>query len=424
MFDRGSRSLFRHSGYTALLAAQILGAFNDNLFKMVVSLLAVSMAIGLGGGSGAYLSLTSAVFILPYLLFSGYAGHIADRFDKRSVLVFFKMLEIAIMALALAGLMSGSIGWMIVILFLMATQSAFFSPAKYGILPEILPATQLSRANGLLEFSRYIAVILGSVGGGLLLSLAGGRPVVVGMTLILIACVGALVSLRIGAVPRSGALKTFRINPWAEIITGVRRLVADRQLGPAVAGITFFEFLGALVMLDLLLLGKDVMALDDLSVSMLVAFAGLGIGIGSFAAGRLSGDCIALGLVPIGSAGVTAALVFLSYMPHSYGWTVVGVISVGAFGGLFLVPLNTLLQHASGPREKGHLIGTNNFLNMLGVLVSSGSLWLLRDVFSITPDRILLVAALLSGAVTLHCLICLPKKVFTPIGLKKNPMIE
>ena len=97
-----------------------------------------------------------------------------DRFDKRSVLVFFKMLEIAIMALALASLASGSIGWMIVVLFLMATQSTFFSPAKYGILPEMLAATQLSRANGLLEFSRYIAVILGSVGGGLLLSLAHG----------------------------------------------------------------------------------------------------------------------------------------------------------------------------------------------------------------------------------------------------------
>jgi acyl-[acyl-carrier-protein]-phospholipid O-acyltransferase/long-chain-fatty-acid--[acyl-carrier-protein] ligase len=412
MFNRNRHGLLRQRGYTALLAAQILGSFNDNLFKMVVSLLA--LGVGIGGGS-AYLSLAGAVFILPYLLFSGYAGHVADRFDKRSVLVFAKMVEVAIMGLALASLMSGRIGWMMAILFLMATQSAFFSPAKYGILPEMLPATQLSRANGLLELSRYLAVILGTVSGGLLLSVSAGRPALVGLVMIAIACIGAVVSLRISAVPSSGAGKPFRVNPWAEVATGIRRLARDRQLGPAVAGITFFEFLGAFVMLDLLLLGKEVMALDDLSVSMLVGLAGLGAAVGCFAAGRLSGDRIALGLVPIGSAGITAALVFLSYVPHSYGWTVVGVMSVGGFGGLFFVPLNTLLQHASGRAEKGHLIGTNNFLNMLGVLASCGVLWLLRDVFSIAPDRLLLVAAIPIGAVTIGCLFRSPRGAVAPI---------
>ena len=410
-------NLLRHRGYIALLAAQILGAFNDNLFKMMVSLLAVGVAVGAAGGgsgSGGYLSLASAVFILPYLLFSGYAGHVADRFGKKSVLVVAKMVEIAIMGLALVGLMSGGIGWLMVVLFLMATQSTFFSPAKYGILPEMLPAAQLSRANGLLELSRYMAVILGSVGGGLLLTLSAGRPALAGLVLVVIAGAGALVSLRIGAVPRSGACKPFRLNPWAEIVTGIRRLAGDRQLGPAVAGITFFEFLGAFVMLDLLLLGKEVMALDDLNVSILVAFTGLGIAAGSFAAGRLSGDRIALGLVPIGSGGVTAALLFLSYMPHAYGWTLFGAMSIGVFGGLFFVPLNTLLQHASGRREKGHLIGTNNFLNMLGVLVSCAALWLLRDVFSLAPDRILLVAAILAGALTIGCLLCRPKVALPP----------
>ncbi len=397
-----SNALIGRNGFAALVLSQFLGAFNDNLYKMIVSLLAVGAAIN-DGGAGAYLSAVGIVFILPYLLFSGYAGFVADAFDKRTVLVVTKVIEIGVMALALAALVVGRIEPLFAILFLMAVQSTFFSPAKYGILPEILPAALLPRANGMLEMSRYVAVILGTVAGGALLAHFSNRPVYMGAVLIAVACVGAIASLRIDPVPRSGSRKRFRVNPWSEIVAGVRRLTKDSRLGLAVAGITYFEFLGSFVLLDVLLIGKELMALDDVRTSLLGASAGIGIGIGAFAAGRLSRNKIELGLVPIGAVGVSVVLIAASYATSTYSQMVIAVALIGFFGGLFFVPLNTLLQHLAGVDEKGHLIATNNFLNMLGVLVSCLALWLLRDVIGVPPDRILMLA----GALALCAAACI-----------------
>ena len=404
MNHRPSHALTGRNGFAALAFSQFLGAFNDNLYKMIVSLLAFGAAINVGGAV-AYLSAAGVVFILPYLLFSGYAGFIADAVDKRTVLVISKVIEIGVMALALAALVVGRIELLLATLFLMAVQSTFFSPAKYGILPEILPAALLPRANGVLEMSRYAAVILGTVAGGALLAVFSDRPVYMGAVLIAVACIGAIISLRIDSVPRSGSRKRFRVNPWAEIVTGCQRLAKDRRLGPAVAGITFFEFLGTFVLLDVLLIGKEMMALDDMRTSLLGAFAGVGVGLGAFIAGKVSRNGIEIGLVPVGAFGLSAVLLFVACTIGSYPELAVGVSLIGFFGGLFFLPLNALLQHLAGGEEKGQLIATNNFLNMLGVLVSCLALWLLRDLLDIAPDRILLLA----GAMALIVAVCIIK---------------
>lgn len=403
-----SSKLIGRNGFTALVCSQFLGAFNDNLYKMVVSMLAIGTAINVGG-AGAYISAAGIVFILPYLLFSGYAGFVADAFDKRTVLVATKVIEIGVMTLALAALIAGRIEALFVTLFLMAVQSTFFSPAKYGILPEILPAPLLLNANGILEMSRYVAVILGTVAGGALLAHFSDRPILMGAVLIAVACVGAITSLRINPVPRSGSRKRFQVNPWVEVVAGIRRLTKDSHLGLAVAGITYFEFLGSFVLLDVLLIGKEQMALDDLRTSLLGAFAGIGVGIGALSAGRLSRNRVELGLVPIGAAGVSAMLLVASYAIGAYLQMVAAVVLIGFFGGLFFVPLNALLQHRAGVDEKGHLIATNNFLNMLGVLVSCLVLWLLRDGLEVLPDQILKLVGSLASCAALSMLLFLPK---------------
>ena len=153
------RDLLKSLGFQSFLWTQFLGAFNDNVYKIVVSMLAVETALHSGSG---YLSLIGAVFILPFLLFSGYAGHLADVFNKRSVLITTKALEIIAMGLAFFAFLSGRMEYMLGVLFLMALQATLFSPAKYGILPEMLPDKDLSRANGLLEMSTFLAIILGT----------------------------------------------------------------------------------------------------------------------------------------------------------------------------------------------------------------------------------------------------------------------
>jgi acyl-[acyl-carrier-protein]-phospholipid O-acyltransferase/long-chain-fatty-acid--[acyl-carrier-protein] ligase len=372
------------------LSAQFLGSLNDNLLKMVVALAAAGAAAA--GSGSSYLSLTSAVFILPYILFSGYAGFVADRFDKRRVLIVAKALEIVIMVLALGALLSGRADVLISILFLTALQATFFSPAKYGILPEMLAVPDLCRANGYLEMSRYGAIILGTVAGGVMMATWQDQPGRIGLVLIGIAAVGTLVSKRIAVVPRSGAGTRFSFNPWRETGIGLRRLARDRALWPAVAGITYFESLGALVMLNMLLVGKAVMALDDVRIGMIAAFAGIGVGCGSWLAGRLSGGERELSLVPLGALGVGVMLLRLSAATGSYPQTVAALVLLGTFGGLFLVPLNAMLQRNAAPTEKGQLIATNNFLNMLGVLAASFVLWLLHDGLGLEPNQINLAA--------------------------------
>ncbi|HVM81819.1 MAG TPA: DUF6134 family protein [Stellaceae bacterium] len=400
MSAQSANAVLRLRGFRALFLAQLLGAFNDNVLKVLVSLLAIeSAAIGHSGG---YLSLVSTVFMAPYLLFSGYAGYVADIFNKRRVLILVKAGEVAIMILAFAALIWGRIDLLLVVMFLLGTQATFFSPAKYGIVPEMLPEGALPSANGWLELSRYTAVILGTALGGVVLLRCGDRPAVMGLLLLSIAAAGFAASLGITPVPRSGAEKRFRLNPWREVAAGVRRLASDPRLTWTVAGISFFEFMGSLILLDLLLVGKETMGLDDGWTSLLGAFAGLGIGLGSVAAGRLSRGRVEIGLVPFGAAGLGAAVVALPLAAGSYTAMAGMLLTVGLAGGLVIVPLYSALQKEAGDDERGHLVSTNNFLNMTGVVVSAGALWLLRDVLNLSPVRILQLA----GVVTLASTLC------------------
>src|SRR5438876_11807076 len=180
------RQVLGEKGFHAFLWTQFLGAFNDNLFKIVVSLLAVELAAG-SGAEGRNLSLAGAVFILPFLLFSGYAGQLADVYSKRTVLIVTKSLEIVTALLALFAFLIGRLEITLAVLFLFALQATFFSPAKYGILPEVLPDRDLSRANGLLEMSTFVAIVAGTAIGSYLLDAWRGQLWLVGVAVLAIA---------------------------------------------------------------------------------------------------------------------------------------------------------------------------------------------------------------------------------------------
>ena len=158
----------RQPGFFAFFCTQFLGAFNDNFLKIVVSFIALDLATN---GADNYVELIAFLFILPSALFSGYAGHLADVYSKRTILVAVKMFEIIIMVLALGAFFTGHIQAMLAGVFLMGLHATFFSPAKYGILPEMLPEKELSRGNGLLEMSTFMAIILGTSVGGAIFAL-------------------------------------------------------------------------------------------------------------------------------------------------------------------------------------------------------------------------------------------------------------
>jgi acyl-[acyl-carrier-protein]-phospholipid O-acyltransferase / long-chain-fatty-acid--[acyl-carrier-protein] ligase len=399
--------ILKDRGFFCFFWTQFLGAFNDNFYKIIVSFVAIDR-VPAAGSRSLYLSLIAFLFVLPSALFSAYAGQLADRYSKRKVLVAVKVFEVIVMGLGLCAFFLERIEPMLGIVFLMGLHATFFSPAKYGILPEMLPDKDLSRSNGLLEMSTFLAIILGTSLGGAIYTIWKERLEFIGLALVLIAIAGTVISIGITRVPPSGAKKSLNLNPWTEIWGGLRRLYGEEALWLTVVGISFFWFLGVLVQTDLLLFGKEILRLDEAHIGLLGTFLAVGIGMGSLAAGRLSGDKIELGLVPMGCAAMALSAIMIFLSMSSYTLVVVGLILLGFSAGLFIVPLNALLQQRSGKEEKGQLIATNNFLNTVGMLMAAATLGAMSDILRIRSDYVMLVVGLFTFAATGYVLYLLP----------------
>src|SRR5580704_16607186 len=268
----GYTALLRDSGFQSFLWTQFLAAFNDNVYKMIVSVGAVELAANQLLGS-RYLAIAGAVFVLPFLLFAGYAGQLADRCSKTRVLQITKAFEIAIMGVGMLALYLRSIEMLLVVLFLLAMQANFFSPAKYGILPEMLPEAQLTRANGLLELSTFVAIVIGTSFGTFLFQHWQNTPLRMGLALLAIAIAGSLASLGIrkvrAASSKEASHEPFHWNPFHEIVEGARLLRRRKPLALSVYGISWFWFVGALFQLALLLMGAEVLHVSETKVGLL-----------------------------------------------------------------------------------------------------------------------------------------------------------
>ena len=397
--------ILKDRGFFCFFWTQFLGAFNDNFYKIIVTLVALDIP---ASGGIQYIPLIGGLFILPFLLFSGYAGYLADVHSKRKILIAIKVFEIFAMALGLLAFFTDRLEPMLAVVFLMGLHSTFFSPAKYGILPEMLPEKDLSRGNGLLEMSTFMAIILGTSFGGTIYEAWKDRLGWIGAILIAIAVLGTITSWGITRVPASGSTKKFVINPVAEIWDGTKRLYMDRPLWLTVMGISYFWFLGAFLQMVLPLFGKEILQLGETRIGLLWTFAAVGIGVGSLAAGRLSGDKIELGLVPLGSVGMGTFSVLLFLSQPSFDLAAICLVLIGFAGGFFAVPLNALLQQRSGREDKGRLIATNNVFNTIGVLLASAMLWGLATWLHFQADQIILILGLLTFVLTLYALYVLP----------------
>ena len=396
-------TLLKDRGFQSFLWTQFLGAFNDNVFKMIVSVAAVAYTAGNAEAGSQYLALTGAVFVLPFLLMAGWAGQLADRFSKSQVLIVTKAFEILTMIFALFALQATSMPMLLGVLFLLAAQANFFSPAKYGILPEILPERDLSRANALLELTTFVAIVIGGGFGTLLFEHWKHEQWKMSAFLITLAVLGSLISLGIPKVKPSPSTEPFHWNPFSEIVKGFQILAKDKSMALTVAGISFFWFIGGLVQLTLVVFVNHTLHGSESQIGLLVAALAIGIGAGSMASGRISGERIELGLVA--PSGVLMGLSGMALGTVSTeAWAFVWLTLMGFFGGLFIVPLNTFLQDEAPAAEKGRILATNNFANMLGVILASGFLWLLHDKLHWSGEMILLAGGVISVLASLYIL--------------------
>jgi acyl-[acyl-carrier-protein]-phospholipid O-acyltransferase/long-chain-fatty-acid--[acyl-carrier-protein] ligase len=398
------RDTLRLPGLQSFLWTQFLGAFNDNVFKIIVSFYALKTM-----RPEVAMPLAAAIFVAPFLLFSGWSGYLADGFSKRKVLVATKVLEIVAMGLAVPALIFGRLDWQLAVLFLMGTQSTLFSPAKYGIVPEICPTSEISRANGLLEMSTFAAIILGTAFGGELFERWQDEPLRLGLVLVAIAIAGTITSLGIPRVPAAGARQRFPIEPFGEIARGVARLFPDKTLWATTIGISYFWLLGALLQQVLIPWGQAEFGIGEAAATRLYTFLAIGIGAGSLAAGRLSGDKIELGLVPLGAIGLGVfSLVLVPTVPH-YALASTVLVLLGFSGGFFAVPLNAVLQHRPADDEKGRVLATNNVLNTIGMLLSAGVFLTLGTVLHLSLNQIIVVAGVFTLISTIFIVGRLPE---------------
>src|SRR6201997_54169 len=321
-------------GFWALIVTQFQNAFNDNAIKFLVIYIIVAMNFPKDKRENL-IWLVGALFALPFIFFSMAGGNLADRYSKRSVVIGTKLMEIAVMGVAIMGLAMHSLPIECAAVFLISSQSALFGPSKYGLLPELVPERKLSWANGIIELGTFIGSITAVMAAGFLSEHFRGREGVAGVILLGCTLFGLATSFGISRVPAADPSKMIRWNPIGDLGTQMKTIVADRTLSWAVIANTYLFFLAALLQFTIVIYGHDVLHVDEAHISYLQAAVAIGIGVGSVAAGYISGGKIEYGLIPLGALGMTVFGAFLYHSGQTMLSTATLLSFLGFFGGFF-----------------------------------------------------------------------------------------
>jgi len=394
-------------GFWSLIATQFQGAFNENALKFLTIYLVLALEKDKGQRDQLEF-LVGALFAAPFILFSLSGGYLADRFSKRSVTLWTKMFEIGVMLLAVMSLASPDFSLALAAIFLVCTQGALFGPSKYGLLPELLPAEKLSWGNGVLELGTFLGIIAGSVCGALLADAFKGRQIYSGAILFVFTVIGLLCSLGISRVSAADPAKTFSAFSLIDVWSPMKLIRGDRVLWLAVLGNTYFFFIAALLQFNIFLYGQDILHLNSTHGGFLQAAVAIGIGMGSLAAGFLSGGKIEYGLIPLGALGITILGLCLAIPGLSFAAVLLLLGGLGFAGGFFIVPISALIQHIPAEEHKGGVLGAANWLSFVGVGVASGAYYAVSHWAHLSPGAIFLWSAVATLAATGYVLYLLP----------------
>ncbi len=364
---------------------QFIGAMNDNIFKLL--LIYFCIMIEGNKASSFTLSLTGGVYVIPFLLLASLSGTAADRFSKRTIIVITRGVEIGIMLLGTVGFYLESPLLAFIALFFLACHSAMFAPCKYGIVPEIVEAEDISRANGLLTSFTYIAIIIGTFLASFLTDITGKNFVLAALFCASCSIVSLYASTRIQKTPPSGSQKKLSAKLISDLIRNLKIIGKEPSLLSAVIGSSFFLFIGSYVQLNMIPFAMKVLHLSDVQGGYMFLLTALGIGTGSYLAGRLSGKAVEFGLVPIGGLGMASSCFLIDYYSESLIHVLILIYLIGVFGGMYLVPLDSYIQVASPKTHRGQVVATTNFFGFFGVLCSAGALYIISDVLQLEPDK-------------------------------------
>jgi 1-acyl-sn-glycerol-3-phosphate acyltransferase len=424
MSDRGQFTLLGERRFGPFFATQFCGALNDNVLKNALVILFTYQTTAFSVMSaGALANLAQALFILPFFLFSAQAGQLADKFERSRIIRLVKLAEIGIMLLGFVGFMRQSLPLLLAALFLMGLHSTVFGPVKYSFLPQHLREHELVGGNAWVESGTFLAILLGTILGGVLVAFGGGHAAALACVTIALLGYGAS-----RAIPHSPApAPELRIdwNPLRETWRNLRFLTTNRTVFNSVLGISWFWFYGAMFLAQFPAYTRDTLGGGEQVVTLLLAMFSLGIGAGSLLCERLSGHKVEIGLVPFGAIGMTllaADLFFASpATPSASGLTaaqflgqsgspriLIDLFLIGMFGGFFIVPLYALIQIRSEPSHRSRVIAGNNILNAAFVVIAAvTAISFLSAGLSIA--QIFLVTAVLNAVVAIYIFTLVPE---------------
>jgi len=392
-------ALLKERRFAPFFSTQLLGAFNDNLFKNALVALLSFGALQLSAeNAGSLIAMAAGLFILPFFLFSAMSGQIADKYEKSMLIRRIKMAEIGIMCLGAVAFLLGSVPMLMGILFLMGVQSAFFGPIKYGILPQHLHETELIGGNGVVELGTFLAILLGTIIGTQIITKApNGSVVLACIFIIVVAIAGYFSSRRIPIAPAVDPELNVRFNPVVETWKLVTYTKKHRVIFQCIIGISWFWFMGATYLAQFPIYARDVLGGNGDVYSILLAAFSIGIGCGSALCERLSGGKVEIGLVPLGALGITlfgldlffatpgapmgSALGVMEFLSNGAAWRIlIDVMLIGLFGGFYIVPLYAQIQKTSAPDRLSRAISCNNVMNALFMVVSAVVVGLLLNL--------------------------------------------
>ena len=367
---------------------QCLGALNDNVYKnMLLLLVTYSQLASLPIDVNLFVNLAAGLFILPFFLFSAHAGLIADNIDKAILIRRLKLLEVIIMCCGAAAIVSQSYLIMLVLLFLMGTQSAFFGPVKYSLLPKVLKDIELVRGNAWVEMGTFISILLGTIVAGLIVA-SDNANTIAAITVVFLASVGYISSRFIPSIPLGFEPRKLRFTPFSGSIASLKKARRTPSIWMAVLAISWFWFLGATYLTQFPNFAKLHLHAGATVVSLLLALFSVGIAAGSFLCDRMSFKQVELGLLPFGLLGLTIFGIDLywavpdtspvdvytasSFIVESQHYRLMfDLFMVGASGGLFIVPLYAFIQARAKEGECAQAIAANNIMNALFMVMSA-----------------------------------------------------
>ncbi|MCR9198028.1 MAG: acyl-[ACP]--phospholipid O-acyltransferase [Planctomycetaceae bacterium] len=406
------------TSFVGYLLMSFLTAVNDSMYRWLIIPLAKQQLAAqnlsperLQQAESLIMSAGLLSLVLPFVVFAPYSSWIADRFSKRTTTLWLKIVEVILVGLGIASIVSGNLIVMFSVLFLYGTQSALLSTAKYGIIPELVPREKLSAANGLVALVTLVAAIVGAAGGLQLaeFALASGSMRLPLLVLGAVAVVGVLGAVMMKRVQSANPTLEFPWNPVRYSWQDMKLVMGDRPILRVTLGIAFFWSLASLAQMNIDSFVTHELQLAQTDVGLYLAVLSVGVGLGSVLAGWWSGGRVELGMVALGALLMSAAAIVLFLVPHSVPTAAIMLSVIGMGGGLFNVPLNAYLQERSPHEKLGAVLAAGNQITSLGIVLVAGLFWLLSGQLHLSAATIFLVTGLGVLPVLIYTLWLLPQ---------------